>query len=319
MTSNPSADRAPRVSVIMAVHNAERWLAEAIESVLNQSFTDFEFLIHNDGSSDGSLEILQNYMTQDNRIMVSTSDNQGPSAARNTAIDKACGEFLAIMDADDVCLPDRFEKQLAYLDANPDCVVIGGCETTMDEKRRPIFDLRVPLTHEEIDGNNLRGITSIRHPTVMMRRAIVLKCGNYDVSYRAAQDHDLWLRIAEIGHLANLPDILIRYRIHDKSISGAKPELQRQMCRKACEAAWARRGLTGMSFDYSDWRMADTPESQQEFYLRYGWQAWNNGYRDTWRHYALHSVKMAPFSRNAWALLIAGALKRPNSAKTLAT
>lgn len=299
----------------MAVYNAERWLAEAIESVLAQTLDDFEFLIHDDGSTDGSSAILAEYAARDSRIIVSSGENRGLVRSLNLLIDAARGELLARMDADDVCLPDRFEKQVAYLDAHPDCVVLGGGETVVDEKGRPINDLRVPLTHEEIDANNLRGVTSIRHPTVMMRREAVLRAGCYDASYRAAQDLDLWLRMAEIGRLANLDDILIRYRIHDKSISGGKRELQRDMCRRACEAVWTRRGLTGMSFDYGDWRMADTRKSRREFFLRYGWQAWNNGYRATWRHYALRSVVLAPFSRAAWSLLIAGAIKRPNGRK----
>jgi len=303
----------PRLSVIMAVFNAEDYLAEAIESVLKQGFDDFEFLIHDDGSSDGSLAILQDYAARDARIVVSTGANQGVFAARNFLHGKARGAFLAVMDADDVCLPDRFEKQMAYLDAHPDCVVLGGGETTMDGEGRLINDFQVPLTHEEIDGLNLRGIMAIRHPTAVLRRSAVVQCGGYDASYRAGGDHEFCLRMAEIGRLANLPDILIRYRIHDKSISGAKRDLQRQMCRQACEAAWARRGLSGVSFDYSDWRMADTAESRREFYLRYGWQAWKNGYRDTWRHYALRALRLAPFSRQAWTLLIAGALRRPKA------
>ncbi len=151
----------------------------------------------------------------------------------------------------------------------------------------------------------------------MMRKEAVTQCGGYRPTFVPAEDLDLWLRMAEFGQIANLPDILLKYRLHENSISGAKRDLQRQMCHRVCKAAWTRRGLSGMSFDYSDWRMADTPKSRREFYLRYGWQAWNNGYRKTWRHYALLSVKLAPFSRDAWALLVAGALKRPNKNKEM--
>ncbi|TQE98476.1 MAG: glycosyltransferase [Spiribacter salinus] len=299
-----------KVAVVMAVYNGERWLAEAIESVLVQTFADFELLIHDDGSTDNSLKILRDYAATDARITVTTGTNEGLAATLNRLIGTARAPFLARMDADDICLPDRFAKQVAYLDENPDCAVLGACETTIDAAGRRIAKIRVPLTHEEIDANNLRGVTSITHPTVMMRRDTVLRCG-YDPTYPTSQDLDLWLRMAEIGRLANLPDIVLEFRIHGGSISGSKQDLQRQMCRRACEAAWARRGLTGMTFDYSDWRMADTPESRRAFHLRYGWQAWNHGYRDTWRHYALRSVADAPLSVEAWKLLIAGAIKRP--------
>lgn len=315
MTSRPSADRPPRVSVSLPVYNSERWLAEAVESILNQSFRDFEFLAHNDGGIDGSLAMLRDYAARDDRLVVTTGPNQGVAAARNFMLSKARGEYIAVMDADDICHPDRFARQIAYLDAHREIVVLGGGETTIDEKGRSIRDFRFPPLHEEIDGNNLRGLTSIRHPSVMMRKGALVRCGGYDPSYDGAEDQELWLRMAEVGCLANLPDIILKYRIHEKSISGAKRDLQRRMCRQACETAWARRGLTGMSFDYADWRMEDTPESRRKFYLSYGWQAWNNGYRDTWRYYALRSVGLAPFSRAAWTLLIAGALKRPEISK----
>jgi len=295
----------------MSVHNGERWLAEAIDSVLNQSFTDFEFLIHDDGSSDDSLSMLRQYAAKDSRIIVSSGPNRGVAASVNQLIESARGELLARMDADDICLPDRFEKQIAYMAINPECLVLGGFDIVMDQDGRPIKTNSRPLDHEIIDGQNIRGIVSIHQPTVMMRRKAVCECGGYDPSFTAALDLDLWLRMAEIGRLANLPDILLKYRVHDKSVSASNRDLQRQRCRQACEAAWARRGLTDISFDYQEWRMGDTRASRQAFYQRYGWQAWHSGYRDTWRHYAWKSVKQAPLSINAWKLLIFGWLRRP--------
>ena len=301
----------PRVSVIMAVHNGEAYLAEAIESVLDQTFRDFEFLIHDDGSTDNTLAILQRYASQDGRITITSGANQGLARSLNHLIDRARGDLVARMDADDVCLTERFELQVRHLEREPKCVVLGGGITVMDDAGRVIHDLSVPLNHELIDRNNLRGVTSICHPTVMMRRDAFQQCGGYDIENLAAEDLDLWLRMAEIGRIANLSDMLLKYRVHGQSISGSKRELQRAMAHHACKAAWARRGLNGISFDYSEWRMADTPESRQEFFLRYGWQAWNSGYRDTWRHYAWRSVALAPLSRKAWVLLIMGSLKRP--------
>lgn len=301
----------PRVSVIMPVYNAAPYLAEAIESVLSQTFTDFEFLIHDDGSTDGSPAIIGHYAKKDDRIIVSKNINKGLALVLNDLIGTARADILARMDADDICMSDRFEKQVAYLDAYPDCAAVGGAHIVIDADGRPILYNSMPIGHERIDGQNICGVVSINHPTVMMRKEAVLHCGRYDPRMVPAEDLDLWLRMAETGRLANLPDIVLKYRVHDNSISGSKRDLQRQMCHQACKAAWARRGLTDTRFDYNDWRMADTPASRRAFYLRYGWQAWKSGYRDTWRHYALKSVKQAPFSRDAWKLLVFGGLRRP--------
>jgi glycosyltransferase involved in cell wall biosynthesis len=301
----------PVISVIMAVYNAEKYLVEALESVLTQSFTNFEFLIHNDGSADYSYKILEQYAVNDKRIILSSNENQGLAASLNTLIRKARGEFVARMDADDICLSNRFEKQIYYLNHNFSCSVIVGSYLMIDSKNRPIDIVQMPINNYEIDRNNLHGCVSIAHPTAIIRKEVFDKVGLYDDDNHAAEDLDLWLRIAEHGELANLQDVVLKYRIHDKSISSSKRDLQREMVHKSCEAAWERRGLTGMICDDSDWRMVDRPDSRRKFYLSYGWRAWNNGYRNTWRHYAWRSVALAPLSRKAWTLLIAGALKRP--------
>lgn len=295
----------------MAVHNAAPWLAQTIESVLQQSFTDFEFLIHDDGSTDASPRILADHAARDRRIILSASENRGLARTLNLLIERARGDYLARMDADDVCKPERFARQVAYLDSHPEVIVLGGQLRFIDHGNRPITEINTPRTHEEIDANNLRGDVSISHPTVMMRRESISRLGGYDTDYPVAQDLELWLRVAEVGRLANLPEVVLDYRVHDHSVSGSKRDLQRDTCRRACEAAWRRRGLTETRFDYRDWRMADTAESRRVFFLRYGWQAWNSGYRGTWWYYALRSVALAPFSRAAWNLLIAGAIKRP--------
>lgn len=215
------------------------------------------------------------------------------------------------MDANDICLPDWFAKQVSFLDQNSRYVLIGGCIATMDADARPIGSTQIPTEHEKIDTQNLRGTVSVLQPTVMIRREVVLKCDGHLTDMIAAEDLDLWFRMAEIGRLANLPDIVLKYRIHDQSISGSKQHKQREMRRLSCEAAWARRGLTDTRFDYGEWRMDGSLDSRRTFCRSYGWQAWQHGHRATWRHYALCSVALAPFSKGAWKLLIAGAMKRP--------
>jgi glycosyltransferase involved in cell wall biosynthesis len=309
MTS-PRLDNVPRVSVAMAVYNGEAFLAEAIESVLSQTFTDFEFLIHDDGSTDGSLGILRRFAQKDSRVIVSHDENQGLVISLNLLCDRARGDLVARFDADDICLPDRFALQVQHMDTHPDRIVLGGRSLIIDDAGRSISVVTPPELHDEIDQLNLQGIVALNHPTVMIRRSALIQVDGYDQTYHSAQDHELWLRLGEIGTLANLPDVLIKYRIHAGSISGSRRDEQRANCLRACEAAWQRRGVTA-TFEYGDWRMDDTKESKLEFYLNYAWKAWMHGFRDTWRHYAWKAVKLSPGSKNAWKALVMGTLKRP--------
>jgi glycosyltransferase involved in cell wall biosynthesis len=302
---------AVRLSVVMPVYNAARYLSASLDSVLAQSFSDFELLAHDDGSQDDSWAILTDYASRDLRVRISQGANQGLPRTLNHMIGRASGELIARFDADDLCLPDRFEKQLTRFDRNPDLVVSGGAAQIIDADGRPISVKFLPLTHEEIDGFNLRGQTSFQHPAIMMRRDAVLAAGGYHPDFHGAEDHDLWLRMAEIGRLENLPDVLIRYRIHDDSISSTKRDLQRQLCLRACEAAWQRRGITDGRFEYQEWRMGNDAQSRLAFNIDYAWQAWTNGYRGSWRHYALKALGLSPLSRDAWKVLVLGAIRRP--------
>lgn len=305
---------APRVSVVMPVYNAAPYLAQAVESVLDQSFKNFEFLIHDDGSSDASWRILVSYAERDARISLSRSENRGIPATVNFLMGRVRGDLIARMDADDICPLDRFAIQVHRFDEDPCLSVLGGSALLVDEGDRPIMIHTPPLSHSDIDDLNMRGVVAIQQSAVMMRHSDFLRAGGYNDNFPVAEDHDLWLRMAEIGKLQNLPDVLIKYRIHNKSISGRKRDLQRDMCLQACQEAWARRGVSA-PFEYSDWRMDDTRASRLKFYLRYAWQAWSSGYRSTWRHYALKAVRLAPASLDAWKCLIFGALRKPESSR----
>ena len=309
-TSPPSAEPVPRISVLLPVYNAERFLAAALDSVLAQDFTDFELLAHDDGSTDGSWAILQDYAARDPRIRLSQAPNAGLPTVLNRLVAAARAPLLARMDADDLCLPWRFSRQLAYFEADPTLDVLGSFYLLMDAEERPIFVVTMPTDHAAIDDGNLRGMVSINHPTVMMRREAVLAAGGYDPAFAHAEDLDLWLRIGERGRFANMPDAALKYRLHGGSVSGSKRAEQEATCRRACEAAKARRGVSA-PFDYGSWRIGEDRASKIAFYSRYAWQAWQSGYRGTWRHYALEVLKLAPFSLDSWKLLILGALRRP--------
>lgn len=300
----------PRISILMPVFNGARYLPAAIESVLGQSFEDFEFLIHDDGSSDGALEILHRYAAQDARIRLSHDKNAGIAPVLNRLIAAARAPYLARMDADDICLPERLARQLERMEAAPELDLLSADCLVIDDESRPIHYIRVPQTHAEMDDMHLRGHCAIMHPTVLMRREAVRAVGGYDETIRCAEDLDLWLRMGERGQLANLPEVLLKYRIHDKSVSSSKRDQQTLETKAVCQAACVRRGVS-VPFESGDWRMGDTLASRRKFYLRYAWQGWKYGFRKTWWHYALQSVRLAPFSLAAWKVLILGAIRRP--------
>lgn len=307
-------DERPAVSVLLPVYNAQAYLAEAIESVLTQSFTDFELLAFDDGSSDASLDILHRYEAGDRRVRVFTRENRGLVATLNELIGLARGRYLARMDADDVCLPDRFARQVTFLDNHPDHLVVGGWYEMINAQGDPIGIVRSPTDHAAIDEANIAGHTSICHPTAMIRRTAIATSNWYDQQHFAAEDLDLWLRIAEVGKVANIADLVLRYRMHDGSISEAKGALQQAVMYAVCKSARARRGIADTFENPAHWRPDAGRASRHDFAIRYGWTAWSHGYRQTWWHYARQAIRLDPLSAESWKLMIAGLLKRPGRA-----
>lgn len=303
-------DKRPRVSVLMPVHNAGRFLTEAIESVLAQTFEDFEFLVLDDGSTDDSGAIVARYAREDPRIRHVTRSNSGISRSLNELAGLARGAYLARMDADDVCLPDRFRLQVERLDADPQIAALGGLWISMSEAGDPIFQPRPPTDHDAIDAANLRGIVALNHPTVMMRKARFDAVGGYDEQFAAAQDLDLWLRLAEIGTLANLDVAVLHYRYVEAGISGSCRDAQSQAVRRACEAAWARRGLPPATVDFEATRPGRDRRSRTRFALQCGWQAWNSDNHATARRFFRQALVLRPHSLDAWRAVLFAARQR---------
>ncbi len=213
------AKKRPRISVVMSVYNDAPFLAAAITSILTQSVADFEFLIVDDGSSDGSAKIIDDYAQADHRIRVLRQENRGLIASLNRAIAEACGELIARMDGDDISLPERFAQQLAFIDAHPDCGVLGTNFHSIDAAGRLVeVAAPHPLDHAGI-SDALRRDSPICHPSVMMQRAALLSVGGYRPAYRFGEDYDLWLRLSTRTRLANLPDRLLHYRRSDNQVS----------------------------------------------------------------------------------------------------
>lgn len=205
----------------MSVYNGARFLHEAIASVLAQSFTNFEFLILDDGSSDDSPEIIADFAKHDDRIRPIFRENRGLVASLNQLIDEARAPIIARMDADDVCLQNRFAKQIAFLSENPAYGVVGSWVDDIDEHSKlwPHQVAPLPTTHDQIINAIETGDLLFCHSSVMYRRAVVLEVGGYNSMFRHCEDLNLWLSLANITRLANLPIKLLRYRRHTNQVS----------------------------------------------------------------------------------------------------
>lgn len=244
--------QAPAISVIMSVYNGARYLHAAVDSILAQSFKDFEFIIVNDGSADDSGAILQELAVSDVRIRLIDRENRGLVASLNELVAAARAPLLARMDADDIAMPTRFAAQYEYLAAHPEISILGTNAHELDEQGRLLrcSDFYPPEPKAALDA--LPFGPPVCHPSVMMRADLVRQVGGYHAAYRHAEDYDLWLRASEHGGIANLPDRLLLYRRSEAQVS------QKYAVEQSRNAAIAwqchERRMTGKSelFDNTD-------------------------------------------------------------------
>ena len=237
----------PRVSVVMPIYNARRYVGESVASVLASDFPDLELLLLDDGSTDGSVEAAREAAAGDTRVRIILLAHGGVGAARNAGLAHARGEFIANLDADDIMLPTRLSRQVAYLDRNAGCVAVGSRALVITAAGVPLRIVGRLFSHEAIDEAHLDGRPgAMLNPTATFRRQAALDVGGYAAHLRTTgEDHDLWLRLAEVGLLANLPDVLIRYRVHDgnTSLGRATSDRRRSTTIATVERAFERRGI----------------------------------------------------------------------------
>lgn len=210
----------PIVSVVMAVYNTERFLDEAIESVLAQTFRDFELIIVNDGSSDASAGMLSSWAAKDSRIKIVTNEkNIGLTLSLVKGVGLATGEYIARMDADDRSRPERFERQIAALKQNPKLGCVGSNVVLMNEVGQPTkkLDLTHPHLREALGKRN-----RLVHGSLMFRRSALEAVGGYSSEFVLAQDYDLLLRLSEKYEIAVLPEVLYELRRSAESLSSKK-------------------------------------------------------------------------------------------------
>jgi len=207
--------RDPLVTVLMPVYNAEKYLREAIDSILNQTFRDYEFLIIDDGSTDESNSIIKSY--KDERIrLIENGQNIKLIATLNKGIDLARGKYIARMDADDISLPERLQRLVDFMEANSDTGLCGSFLNVMGSNNDRVVKFRT--THEEITFR-LFFTNCLAHPTIMLRKSVLTDNNLHYPGSLHAEDYSMWVKMSRLTRLAVIPEVLLTYRVHDSNIS----------------------------------------------------------------------------------------------------
>ena len=251
--------REPLVTVLMSAYNDRRYLPEAVDSVLRQSFEDFELLVLDDGSTDGSADYLAT--VADPRVRVARNErNLGLTRSLNRGLDLAAGLYVARMDADDVAAPRRLARQVEFLDRHPHVGIVGSARRLIDESGEPIAHAPAAVDDVAVRWKCLLG-NPFGHPTVMFRLHLLnAHKMRYDERYRTAQDYDLWSRLLAVTRGHNLPEPLLHYRLRRAGVSAThKPEQLENHDRIAC--ASIRRLVPGFEI---------TPHEVRELRGRFG-------------------------------------------------
>ena len=228
----------PQVAVIISAYNSQEFIAECIESILAQTFMDFELIIVDDASTDGTLSVIKEFAQKDSRIRYARYEvNSERCFSRNKAVSLATADLVAVMDADDVALPDRLEKQVAFMRGHGDVAVFGGAMEGYENHR--LFVAPTERLFAKLLFNSV-----IYHPTCMFHKKAFQRVGGYDESDPLAEDYNLWVSFACEGYLlANIPDVLIRYRVHPDRQRAAYRESLRQSMKRVWQRQLALMGV----------------------------------------------------------------------------
>jgi len=218
----------PAVSVLMPVHNGAPWVRDAVESILTQTLEDLELIVIDDGSTDATPEILAG--ARDPRLRVERRERAGLTRSLNVALGLARSALIARLDADDVALPERLERQRAFLDAHAEVGLLGTGAREVDEAGRTAREVRPPADDRAIRRALIRRNPFV-HSSVMMRRSVLERVGGYDEALPVAQDYDLWMRMSRLTRLANLPAPLVVRRLLPGRVSAVRDD--ERLCTEA--------------------------------------------------------------------------------------
>ncbi|MDP0497473.1 MAG: glycosyltransferase [Verrucomicrobiota bacterium JB024] len=235
----------PRVSVLMPVYNAELYLAEALGSILAQEGVSFECIVVDDGSTDGTAALLEDFAQHDNRLTVISRPNTGIVGALNDGLARCRGEYLARMDADDVACPHRLARQCAFLDTHAECVGVGCWVDYLDPDGEHIWTWKMSGDPAHIEHDLLEGtVGGLVHPAMMLRRADVQSVGGYRPECQYVEDYDLFVRLLDRGSFSVVQECLLGYRQHPASINATRNRTERTAIKNQLLAeARRRRGL----------------------------------------------------------------------------
>lgn len=300
----------PSVSVLIPVYNCAPFLDEALRSVRQQTFTDFECVVVNDGSKDDSLAILQKHAAEDGRMVIVDQPNGGIVSALNNGLARCRGEFIVRMDGDDVCDPDRFERQVRFLQQHPEVGVVGGWAAVIDQEGNQVSThvhnpksmsdepavIRLPETDAEIRTGLRESEYTMLHPTITLRASVIKQLGGYDPTFRVAEDLDLLLRASEITQLANLQQVVLQYRRGAVSQTKNWGSEISNWNAKALRAAQSR----GVPIE----RVTYARLHEQMSWKKAGGGVFPEAFR-----YALRSIKAAPFTAVGYRALLRVALR----------
>jgi glycosyltransferase involved in cell wall biosynthesis len=301
----------PKLSILLPVRDAAAYLLEAIASLETQTFRDWECLVIEDGSTDASPEILKSWQQRDARVQILEGGGQGIVHALNLALAEATAPMVARMDADDIALPTRLEKQLAFMSAHPDVVACGTGVLMIDPAGRALCPIRPVIDHNTIvEKLSKGGATAMVHPSLMVQTAALRKLGGYREAFCHVEDYDLYLRLSEVGQLANLDEILLYYRQHPASANVVRRERQCELRLEALNDYRERKGhprleqlefgrahLNTLTDLYADWSMKAALAGNRTVAYRYAILAnarefWRpKRWRLLWQVYALSRKK----------------------------
>jgi len=214
----------PKISVLLPVYNAEKYIKDAINSILIQTFQDFELVILNDGSTDKTEMIILSF--DDNRIKYHKSENKGIVYQLNKGVELAAGEYIARMDSDDISLPARLSKQIEFMEQHPNVDALGTAYFRIDERGKKIGEKKVPSTHEECEFMATLN-SPILHPTLMIKKDVIKEIGGYKKDFNLIEDYELFLRLIKSGYkMANLKEPLFYYRLNKATINSEREKCQ---------------------------------------------------------------------------------------------
>lgn len=311
MPQDTHSHQTPLVSVLMPAYNSEAFVGEAVASMLGQTFTDFELLVIDDGSTDSTRAVLESI--EDPRLrLVSNPQNMGLIRTLNRGLELATGHYVARMDADDVSAPARLERQVAFLQSHPDVDVLGTMVKLINEEGKQFGAIRGYPTEPKVIHRFLLRECCLIHPSVMFRKHVVLAAGGYSLAAKHAEDYDLWLRLSDRHKIANLPEQLVSYRMHRNQVSIKNLPTQHAVAQDCRRAALQRRRSHGEDvqdlepvIEAGVWRRLTAAEcTLGRDYLNWARiYRWMN-YPDMGLRLARKALRSSPLTVGAWGTLV---------------